>query len=228
MPAKVLPIISIFGIFPQGKDELGAKLAYQFGLFHLKVADLLGELEKSPLAKKTVEQYVEGYVSEGGIVPIGAAETIRNYFKDTVGDTIAMCKSRGQLTLLGILSPVLDVKMRWATKTGRYRAILLDGFPRNLDEFWDAHAILGKPIPDLTILIDCRERYARDRFEKCSIDDTAKHIVSYFMRMPPLLPELERIGLVRSPYDDADPIDNAYITLLANLFVNDKWASIVN
>ncbi|KAI1210220.1 uncharacterized protein F4807DRAFT_424307 [Annulohypoxylon truncatum] len=227
----MLPVISLYGILASGKSALGSRLSKQFNLYHLFVPELLTSLSNSPFSgTKTVKRYIYDYIMEGGIIPADLCDYVkkRGFMDQTVEVVLAYCHQHGLPTPLAILLPFLQKKMERVAKEGNYRAILLDGFPRIVDDLKASRKVFGKDILDLAIVVDCPYEVALARYEKRCDDAIGKNIADFSSQMPELYPELERIGLVRILSDDSVSIHDAYIGLLANLYPNRTWNKIIN
>ncbi|KAI0886833.1 uncharacterized protein GGS22DRAFT_199172 [Annulohypoxylon maeteangense] len=225
----MLPVVSFIGFLASGKGSLGSKLADQFSLYHLVVPDLLNSLSNSRNnGQKTVKKYIHDYVLGGGNIPADLCTELKPFMNQTVETVMDDFYSRGEAIPLGILLPALHKKIELVSEEGKHRAILLDGFPRQLSDLKAAQHVFGKTLPDLTIWIDCPEEVARSRYSRRHRDRFEKQVAYFKEHIPLLLPELERTGLVRSESDDSMTVEKAYIRLLTRLYDNRTWFNIVS
>ncbi|KAI1456034.1 hypothetical protein F4805DRAFT_476310 [Annulohypoxylon moriforme] len=225
----MIPIVSLIGIPASGKGSIGSKLANQFSLYHLVISDLLNELSNSRTdGEKTVKRYIYDYVMAGGSIPADLCTELNRYMDKTVETVMDDFYLSGNPIPLGILLPALQKKIEQVSEDGGYRAVILNSFPRQLDDLKAAEHVFARTIPDLTIWIDCPEESARSRYSKRALEGFEKQVAHFNEHMPLLLPELEHIGLVWSKSDDSMSIDDAYIRLLTLLFHNEAWNVVVN
>ncbi|KAI1100895.1 P-loop containing nucleoside triphosphate hydrolase protein [Jackrogersella minutella] len=230
----MIPIISLLGIPACGKGTIGAMLAKQFDLYYISFGDMLRSLGNiKSFSVITVRQYIYEYTLNGGIIPADLCAELEASMDWTVAAVIYNCHARRELVPLAIALPSLQRRLQRASKEYKYRGILLDGFPRQLDHLKAAQRVVGSSLPNLTIVIECPEEVARSRYLKRAGDNDSvrgfeKRLAHFKENMKLLRPELERNGLVRTVNDGSMTVGEAYVTLLTQLFHNKTWNDIAN
>ncbi|KAI6086357.1 P-loop containing nucleoside triphosphate hydrolase protein [Hypoxylon rubiginosum] len=231
----MLPIISLIGIVSSGKRTLGRRLAEEFGLYYFSVGDFFRSMCEAPLEAE-VRRRVEDY--EGGeFITIDDLKELCKPLPPSVymPAYIRQFKDSRETIPYDIAIPLLEEKMQtlsWELACNyKYKGILLDGFPRELDHFMAAEKIQDDT--KLVIHLGCHPEVARARFARHvgSADDISAfedRLGSFLHNLPDLVSHLEsKQILLTSPNEGNLTIDEAYGILVNLLSSNEQWRAIV-
>ncbi|KAI4860515.1 P-loop containing nucleoside triphosphate hydrolase protein [Hypoxylon rubiginosum] len=234
----MLPIIPLVGVMSSGKSTLGRKLAEEFNLYYFSVGDFFRSMCESPLPRFLAEvvrrdhpdkadQYIDFEAFQNANVPgVSPAVCLAAYmhqfiaFRDTIPHFIAIPLLQDKI------KDINDIENAY-----KYKGILLDGFPRQLDHLESAEIINSST--HLVIYVDCPVPVARSRFLKRSqgAPDSAAYehrVWAYEESKPHLLTELRlKKLLLTTTNDGSKTVDQAYGDLVEQLSSNARWRAIV-
>ncbi|KAH8722380.1 P-loop containing nucleoside triphosphate hydrolase protein [Phaeosphaeriaceae sp. PMI808] len=109
---------------------------------------------KGTLCKKLSEEYKLKHLSIGDVLRHIVASR-------DAGKEIINSMQAGELVLVEALVPILQSQIEEANRAG-FQTVLVDGFPRRLDQVAAVEAIIGSPV--LVLHFDCPEHLAQERF----------------------------------------------------------------
>ncbi|OCL04021.1 P-loop containing nucleoside triphosphate hydrolase protein, partial [Glonium stellatum] len=109
---------------------------------------------KGTLCKRLSEEYGFSHLSVGDLLR-------RLTSSSNAIESISYGVHRGELVPVDALAPILKSSVDNEKKSGR-KKILVDGFPRRLDQAAPVEALIGSPA--LVLFFDCPEHIAEKRF----------------------------------------------------------------
>ncbi|KAI0165132.1 hypothetical protein GGR52DRAFT_557606 [Hypoxylon sp. FL1284] len=235
---KMLPIISFVGLLSSGKDALGRRLAREFELYYLSVADFFRFMCNDPFPRLLAEGVMRMF--EGGqLIPMEEFQKVFASFPGVPPPVIDAAYLR-QFEVLrktlppSIAIPLLENKIKEINNEFGYahthKGILLDGFPREMDHFRAAETI--NKSTELVIVLECPEKLGTSRYHRHANSEVISALSDrrreFECNVPDLVKEFRTrkmlVNVVRNSFmTDAE----AYETLIQALSANEKWKAII-
>ncbi|KAI1377983.1 hypothetical protein F4677DRAFT_32022 [Hypoxylon crocopeplum] len=223
----MLPIISLLGVECSGKSTLGFMLAEKFNLYHLCVFEFLRSKSEPPHPQSSDDDISE--LENGAVLSHPYSQT---WIPTEV--VIYDYLARGEIPPLSVVLPLLCEEMKRISQQGKYKAILLEGFPFTLKSYFDVKESTPDALPKYVIHVDCPDEVARARFmlhtsSDEDIESFERRALHYRIDMYMLIDWLRFTDspVVPVTNDGSKPIDQVYSGLAKTLYKEWVWSHMI-
>jgi adenylate kinase family enzyme len=231
----MLPVIFLIGCPSSGKGTLGARLAAEFRLCHVSLADAFKDLIKARRGP------IDGMPEEINACLLNRVEIPQQALSNLRTVPVALrlhnCRVRDEF-IYELAPAVLQEKIEESMAQHIPRAVIVDGLnivcSRNRSRGNNMSVIqavdeFAPSFSGLTILIQCPREVAKKRYlsredDTVSEETFEKRMQNYETNTPKLLQYLEKEGIVvEISNDDAISIDQDYGLLVDKLSMVPLW-----
>ncbi|KAI0531668.1 P-loop containing nucleoside triphosphate hydrolase protein [Xylaria digitata] len=231
----MLPLIFLLGSTASGKGTLGARLAAEFGLYHLSIGD---EYRAAKQAARTAIPEMPDEINRYLIDRMEIPPDVLNGVFDRAPFVLQLHNSlmRGQRFDCILFNELLQEKITkvMAGKGDLPRAIVLDGLHAlSIEDPDDLGYTLRRITPmfsKLTIHIQCPVNVAKTRYlqrarsRHHSVERFGRRIKTHYQTLPRFLEELQNRGVVVDTVnDDTMTVDEAFRILSEKLDEVPEW-----